>query len=69
MPNRYVKFSIINVSSLREAILGLHAFTGSNTTSCFTVKGKVKTLKRDQSVIDAFARLGATEKVSTADQS
>ena len=42
-------------SSLREAILGLHAFTG-----CFAGKGKVrplKTLKKDQSVIDVFPGL------------
>ena len=59
-------------SSLREAILGLHAFTGSDTTSCFAGKGKVrplKTMKKDQSVIDVFARLGTTEEVSTADRS
>ena len=54
-------------SSLREAILGLHAFTG-----CFAEKGKVrplKTLKKDQSVIDVFARLRTREAVSTADRS
>ena len=37
-------------SSLREAILGLHASTVSDTTSCFAGKGKVrplKTLKKD----------------------
>ena len=54
-------------SSLSKAILGLHAFTG-----CFAGKGKVrplKTLKKDQSVIDVFARLGTTETVSRADRS
>ena len=54
-------------SSLRKAILGLHAFTG-----CFAGKGKVrplKTLTKDQSVIDIFARLRTTEAVSRADRS
>ena len=54
-------------SSLRKAILGLHAFTG-----CFAGKGKVrplKTLNKDRSVIDVFARLRITEAVSTADRS
>ena len=59
-------------SSLREVILGLNGFTGSDTTGCFAGKGKVrplKTLKKDQSVIDVFVRLGTTEEVSTADRS
>ena len=59
-------------SSLREAILGLHVLTGSDTTSCFAGKGKVrplKTLKKDQFVIDVFARLGTTGEISTADRS
>ena len=59
-------------SSLREAILGLNAFTGSDTTSCFAGKGKVKplkTLKKDQSVIGVSVGLGTTEEVSTADRS
>ena len=54
-------------SNLRKAILGLHVFTG-----CFAEKGKIrplKTLKKDQSVIDVFARLGTTEAVSRADRS
>ena len=58
-------------SSLREAILSLNAFTGLDTTSYFAGKGKerpLKTLKKDQSVIDVFARLGTTEEVSTADR-
>ena len=59
-------------SSLREAIFSLNAFTGLDTTSYFAGKGKerpLKTLKKDQSVIDVFARLGTTEEVSTADRS
>ncbi|GFO16096.1 hypothetical protein PoB_004260100 [Plakobranchus ocellatus] len=36
---------------LRDAIIGLHAFTGCDSTSCFAGKGKLKALKmlqRDQ---------------------
>ncbi|GFO45765.1 hypothetical protein PoB_007227000 [Plakobranchus ocellatus] len=30
---------------LRDAIFGLHAFTGCDSTSCFAGKGKLKALK------------------------
>ncbi|GFO38782.1 hypothetical protein PoB_006528700 [Plakobranchus ocellatus] len=30
---------------LRDAIIGLHAFTGCDSTSCFAGKGKLKALK------------------------
>lgn len=58
-------------SCLREAILGLRTFR-SDTTSYFAGKGKVKplkTLKKDQSLTDIFARLGTTQEICTADQS
>lgn len=57
---------------LGDAILGLHAFTGSDTTSCFAGKGKLrplKYLKKDDTFIDIFARLGTCENVSEEDKS
>ena len=58
--------------NLREAILGFHAFTASDTTSCFAGKGKVrplKLLKQDPSTIDVFARLGTSKQVNEKDMS
>lgn len=71
---------LINVSQLAssmppclaDAILGLHAFTGSDTTSCFAGKGKVrplKLLKQNHNLIEVFSRLGSSEHVCEADQS
>lgn len=57
-------------SCLRDAILGPHAFTGSDTASSFTGKGKVRPLeilKKDQSQIDVFVRLGTAQEVCTSD--
>ena len=39
------RFSLKNISSATDAILGLHAFTGRETVSAFWRKGKVRTLK------------------------
>ena len=50
-----------------EALLGLHAFTGNDTISCFAGKGKIKPLTLMQSsaeYMDAFGELGRTWEVS-----
>ena len=56
-------------SNLRGAILDLHAFTGSDTTRRLEEKRKVRTLKKNESIIDLFARLGTAKNMSTANQS
>ena len=52
---------------LSKALLGLHAFTGSDTTSAFMRKGKIRPLKimqqKAQYVI-AFKKLVETEEVT-----
>ena len=56
---------------LRDALLGLHAFTGCDTTSCFAGKGKVKPLKiirNDDHLTEVFSRLGTDENISVEDQ-
>ena len=49
-----------------KALLGLHAFTGSDTTSAFMRKGKIrpfKIMKRNDQYLNAFKKLGETEEV------
>ncbi|GFO00746.1 hypothetical protein PoB_002725100 [Plakobranchus ocellatus] len=55
---------------LRDAIIGLHAFTGCDSTSCFAGKGKLKALKMlegDQDHQDTFSRIGTLETISGQD--
>ncbi|GFO21905.1 hypothetical protein PoB_004841000 [Plakobranchus ocellatus] len=55
---------------LRDAIFGLHAFTGCDSTSCFAGKGKLKALKMlqgDQDLQDTFSRFGTLETISGQD--
>ncbi|GFO24261.1 hypothetical protein PoB_005076600 [Plakobranchus ocellatus] len=55
---------------LRDAITGLHAFTGCDSTSCFAGKGKLKALKMlegDQDHQDIFSRIGTLETISGQD--
>ncbi|GFN93832.1 DNA damage-inducible protein din7 [Plakobranchus ocellatus] len=50
--------------------IGLHAFTGCNSTSCFAGKGKLKALKMlegDQDHQDTFSRIGTLETISGQD--
>ena len=52
---------------LSKALLGLHAFTGSDTTSAFMRKGKIRPLKIMQQkaqYVNAFKKLGETEEVT-----
>ncbi|GFS20342.1 DNA damage-inducible protein DIN7 [Elysia marginata] len=56
---------------LRDAILGLHAFTGCDSTSCFAGKGKLKPLKMlqgDQDLQNTFSRLGTSQIISNPDK-
>ena len=49
-----------------KALLGLHSFTGSDTTSAFIRKGKIRPFKIMQGnvqYINAFKKLGETEEV------
>ena len=55
---------------LRDALLGLHAFTGCDTTSCFAGKGKVKALRlllANEDLIELFSCFGTTQNVSEGD--
>ncbi|GFO01033.1 DNA damage-inducible protein din7 [Plakobranchus ocellatus] len=55
---------------LRDAIIGLHAFTGCDSTSCFTGKGELKALNMlqgDQDLQDTFSRFGTLETISSQD--
>ncbi|GFN92492.1 hypothetical protein PoB_001899800 [Plakobranchus ocellatus] len=58
---------------LRDAIIGLHAFTGCDSTSCFAGKGKLKELRMlqllqgDQDHQDTFSRIGTLETISGQD--
>ncbi|GFO04037.1 hypothetical protein PoB_003054200 [Plakobranchus ocellatus] len=55
---------------LRDAIIGLHAFTDCDSTSCFAGKGKLKALKMlqgDQDHQDTFSRIGTLETISGQD--
>ncbi|GFO27712.1 hypothetical protein PoB_005421700 [Plakobranchus ocellatus] len=50
--------------------IGLHAFTGCDSTSCFAGKGKLKALKMlegDQDHQDTFSRIGTLETISGQD--
>ena len=56
--------------SVRDAILGIHSFTGCDSTSCFSGKGKVRPLKlmmNNTELISVFARLGTSVQVSDHD--
>ncbi|GFN94914.1 hypothetical protein PoB_002142000 [Plakobranchus ocellatus] len=49
---------------LRDAIIGLHAFTACDSTSCFAGKGKLKALKMlqgDPDLQDTFSSFGTLE--------
>ncbi|GFO35328.1 hypothetical protein PoB_006183300 [Plakobranchus ocellatus] len=55
---------------LRDAIIGLHAFTGCDSTNCFAGKGKLKALKMlqgDQDHQDTFSRIDTLETISGQD--
>ncbi|GFO29333.1 hypothetical protein PoB_005583800 [Plakobranchus ocellatus] len=55
---------------LCDAIIGLQAFTGCNSTSCFAGKGKLKALKMlqgDQDLQETFSRFGTLETISGQD--
>ncbi|GFN86953.1 hypothetical protein PoB_001345900 [Plakobranchus ocellatus] len=55
---------------LRDAIIGLHTFTGCDSTCCFAGKGKLKALKMlegDQDHQDTFSRIGTLETISGQD--
>ncbi|GFO42671.1 hypothetical protein PoB_006917600 [Plakobranchus ocellatus] len=55
---------------LRGAIIGLHAFTDCDSTSCFAGKGKLKALKMlqgDQDHQDTFSRIGILETIAGQD--
>ena len=55
---------------LIDAILGLHALTGCDSTSCFSRKGKMKALKlvkNDERLTSLFARFGTSATVSDDD--
>ncbi|GFN91198.1 hypothetical protein PoB_001770400 [Plakobranchus ocellatus] len=57
---------------LRDAIIGLHAFTDCDSTSCFAGKGKLKALnfkmlQGDQDHQDIFSRIGTLETISGQD--
>ena len=55
---------------LRDAILGLHALTGCDSTSCFSRKGKMKALKlvkNYERLTSLFARFGTSATVSDDD--
>ena len=61
----FQRFNNSNVSKdkLMHAILGLHGFTGSDTVSSFSGKGKIKALKLFSNQIDyveTFHELGRT---------
>lgn len=56
---------------LCDAILGLHAFTGCDSTSCFAGKGKLKALKllkENTNFQNTFSRLGKSSDVCQMDQ-
>jgi hypothetical protein len=53
-----------------SALLGLHAFTGCDSTSSLMKKGKlrpIKLMKKDIRFMEAFQRLGTTDDVTNAD--
>ena len=53
-----------------DALLGVHAFTGCDTTSCFAGQGKLKALKLVQKEEDLrllFSRFGTSPVVSSND--
>ncbi|GFO43448.1 hypothetical protein PoB_006995300 [Plakobranchus ocellatus] len=55
---------------LNDAIIGLHAFIGCDSTSCFAGKGKLKELKMlqgDQDLQNTFPRFGTLETISGQD--
>ena len=53
-----------------SAMLGLHAFTGCDSTSSFMKKGKlrpIKIMKSDQRFMEAFQRLGTAAEITNGD--
>ena len=55
---------------LRNSLLGLHALTGCDTTSCFAGKGKIKALKilqDDNDLIETLSRFGTSETIDKND--
>ena len=53
-------------TKLLQAFLGLHAFTGCDSTSSFVGKGKIRPLsimKKDEVLLDIFAGLGMQEQI------
>ena len=73
--NKRRKINITNISEkmgkpLCDAILGLHAFTGCDSTSCFAGKGKIKALTmlhKDSKLVDLFAKFGTSECITDSD--
>ena len=64
------KLALTLPSCLRNVILGLHALTGCDTTSCFAGKGKLnglKILQYDKNLIVSFARFGTSENIEEDD--
>ena len=64
------KLATLFSQQLKDAFLGLHAFTGCDTTSSFAGKGKIKPLKimkSDNHFTEVFARLGTSEVISIED--
>jgi hypothetical protein len=58
-------------NDLCAALLGLHAFTGCDSTSSFMKKGKIrplKLMKNDSKFLDVFKSLGTSKDVSNADE-
>ena len=73
--NKRRRINITNISEkmgkpLCDAILGLHAFTGCDSTSCFAGKGKIKALTmlhKDSKLVDLFAEFGTSECITNSD--
>ena len=51
----------VDLDDFCEALVGLHAFTGCDSVSCFAGKGKAKALnmlKRNKYFVETFKKLG-----------
>ena len=62
-----VRFELMSGMMLaKPCLIGLHAFTGSDTTSAFMRKGKIrpfKIMQGNDQYLNAFKKLGETEEV------
>lgn len=67
---RFIDITKLNITigdSTCKALVGLHAFTGCNTVSAFSGRGKLvglRQMKKDSSFVEAFSELGQTWEVS-----